>query len=127
MKENRISVRIRRPVSEVFEFAVNPANTPKWIDGIVEEKASGWPPKLGTTYRNRNKAGAWTEYEVVEFEQDGIFTLRQKGSDYGVRYTFKPAGNGTELTYFEWVWSGELKEPFTKATLDKLRALLEKE
>lgn len=128
MKENRIAVRIGCPVSKVFDFAVNPANTPKWIAGIVEEKTNEWPPRLGTIYRNKNRDGVWTEYEVVELAKDREFVLRQKGSDYRVRYAFTPRGDGsTELTYFEWVERGELKDPFTKATLDRLKSLLEKE
>lgn len=127
MKENRIAVRIRCPVSKVFDFAVNPANTPKWIAGIVEEKTNEFPPRVGTVYRNKNKDGEWTEYEVVEFAKDREFVLRQKGADYRVRYSFKQLGGGfTELTYFEWVEHGELKDPFTNATLEKLKSLLEK-
>jgi len=127
MKENRIIIKIRRPVSEVFDFTVTPGNTPKWIINIVEEKTNELPVKLGTIYRIKNKGGVWTEYEVIEFELNKIFTLSQKGTDYKVRYTYKPIENGTELIYFEWSEKGELEDPFSKSILNKLKSVMEQD
>ena len=126
MKENRISIRIELPVSRVFDFTTNPENTPKWIGSIVEEKTNEWPVRVGTIYRNRNKDGMWTEYELVEFERNKSFTMKQRDGDYSVRYIFTDLGNGsTELTYFEWVEKGDLKDPFTEITLKNLKSVME--
>ena len=64
---------------------------------------------------------------MIEFEKNKVFTLRQKDGNYRVRYTYKPVGgNSTELTYFEWVEEGNLKNPFSQSTLNKLRSIMEK-
>jgi hypothetical protein len=127
MKDNKISIEINRPVSEVFEFTINPNNTHLWIDGIVHEEANESPIRLGTEYRNVNKNGEWSEYEVVQFKPNKIFELKQKNSLYNVRYTYEQLSNTkTKLTYFEWVEKGELDGPFTIAVLEKLKSVMEK-
>lgn len=56
-----------------------------------------------------------------------VFELKQKDSDYHVRYTYeKISENETKLTYFEWVENGELSSQFTLATLEKLKRVMEK-
>jgi hypothetical protein len=57
MKTNKLTIRISKPVSEVFDFTINPQNTPRWIDFIVEETVDGKEIKLGTRYTNRDKDG----------------------------------------------------------------------
>lgn len=43
---------IHRPLHEVFEFASNPANDPKWRDSVVvEEWTSSEPHGVGSTQR----------------------------------------------------------------------------
>ena len=126
MKYNKISITINKPVNVVFEFTINPVNTPKWILSIVEEKTDESPVRVGTIYRNKNKDGVWTKYEMIEFERNKAFTIKQKGSSYRVRYIFKSlADNSTELTYFEWVEIGSLENPFDMETMKKLKAVLE--
>jgi hypothetical protein len=127
MRENKIVIKIKCSVSDIFNFTLNPTNTPKWIASIVEEKSNESPSKLGTIYRNKNKDGIRTEYEIVEFKKNKAFTMKQKDSNYRVRYTLKSLKDGsTELTYFEWVEIGELEDPFSKGTLNKLKAIMEK-
>lgn len=126
MKQNKISIKINRPIKEVFEFTINPQNTSKWIDGIVKEETNEWPVKIGTIYRNKGSDDVWNEYELVELKPEKLFTLKQKNSDYSVQYTYKPlSGNLTELTYYEWMREGELENPFTQDTLIKLKNILE--
>jgi len=43
MKENKIKVIINKSIKEVFEFTINPKNTPSWILSIKEEVAVGYP------------------------------------------------------------------------------------
>ncbi|MGE5309449.1 MAG: SRPBCC family protein [Sphaerimonospora mesophila] len=107
MKHKKLSIFINKPASEVFEFTTNPANTSKWIDSIVIEEANETPVKLGTIYRNKGQDGIWNEYKMTEFETDKTFTLSQLGSDYHVRYTFRPAsGSGCDFEYYEWGGGG---------------------
>src|SRR5690349_208049 len=100
MHSKRYTVTINKPVSQVFTASLNPANTPKWIEGMAEEQASETPAKLGTIYRNRGETGDWSEYSITEFEQNKAFTLSKKDGAYHVRYIFKPLDdNRTEFTY----------------------------
>lgn len=127
MKDCKLTITINKPVSEVFEYTTNPKNTHVWVPSIVKEETNEWPVKVGTIYRNVNKEGAWSEYEVTEFEKDKTFTFKQKNSTYHVKYTFTSIdNNSTEMEYYEWVDDGNLSDPFTLDILDKLKGILEK-
>lgn len=125
MKENKLTIKISKSVHEVFEFTINPDNTPKWIDEVAEELAE-YPIKVGTKYKNRGDEEGWTEYFVSDFEKDKIFELKALNSPYVVRYTYKTISpTETELTYHEWMEEGELDKPFAMKTLENLKQILE--
>lgn len=126
MKENRLTVRIKKPALEVFRFTINPQNTPQWIDSLVGENINTPEVGVGTTYTNINEKGERGEYVVSQFELGKIFTLDSLTSTYHVKYTCTPISESeTELEYFEWVDDGELQEPLGQETLNKLKSLLE--
>jgi len=126
MKQNKISIIIKKPVEEVFEFTTNPKNTPLWIHFIDEEASDKFPPSIGTIYKNRMKGSSWNIYKVTEFEINKLFTLQSKDGSYSARYTYRRiCENKTELEYFEWMENGELKEPFTKDILLYLKRIME--
>ena len=126
MKENRITIAINKPIAEVFEFTTNPKNTHLWIPSIQEEIAEEYPPKINTKYKNRTKDSDWDFYKVVKFEKNKIFFLSDLNENYFVRYTYKKINNTkTEMEYFEWVKTGELKYPFTAYILQNLKSVLE--
>ena len=125
MKEKKLVIEIRHPAKDIINFCLNPHNTPKWIDSIVIEQTSEWPPCVGTIYRNQNKSGVWSEYKVIAL-QDVMFEFVSTSSTYHVRYTLRPIDpNTTELEYFEWMEGGELAEPFTLDILQKLKSIME--
>lgn len=127
MKDVKLTVVINRAAHEVFDFGLNPENTPKWIDGIVKEQTNESPTKLGTTYKNQDSDGNWNEYEITAYEPGIMFVMSKKDSSYHVKYTFKPLGDSQcELEYYEWVDSGDLDEPFTQDILEKLKDVIEK-
>ena len=125
MKEVKLTVVIKRPAHEVFDFTLNPENTPKWIDGIVKEEADPLPARIGTVYRNQNRQGQWTEYEITALEAGSMFVLSRKDGAYHVKYTLTPTKGHTELEYLEWTDEGELEDPFTQEPLQKLKQVME--
>lgn len=127
--QNILSVSIDLPVAEVFEFTTNPQKTPLWIEGMEEEQASEFPPKVGSFYRNRSfGCGVWSVYEVSGYEKDRLFALRREDG-YNVVYTYQPYEKGTLMTYDEWMEDGKggLEELFTLAHMEKLKAVMEAE
>jgi hypothetical protein len=128
MKTNKLNIRINKPISEVFDFTINPQNTPRWIDFIVEETIDSREIKLGTRYTNRDKDGKINLYELTKFENNKIFELKSIPPFYTVKYTYtKISDHETELEYFEWMESGELSSPFPMSAMQKLKEVLEKE
>ena len=125
MKESKLIIKIKRPVAEVFEFTINPANTPRWIDAIVSETTDTEEISIDTRYINVNNEGEKNSYQVSKFEKDRIFELQSLSSKYGVRYTYIPLSQDeTELEYFEW--DENLFNPFTIDVLQKLKTMMEK-
>lgn len=126
MKENKLKIVINKSIEEVFEFTINHQNTHLWIKSIQEEKASEYPPKIGTKYMNHWGDFNWDTYEVIEFAQNEIFTLSDINKNYHVKYTYKIINsNKTELEYFEWVKNGKLEKPFKIDVLEKLKFVIE--
>jgi hypothetical protein len=127
MKANRLVIVIECPVAVVFDFTIDPNNTPLWIDSVVREETNERNVRIGTRYRNVDMAGVWTAYEVVAFRKDALFELKALDSTYSVRYCYESVSGGrTRLTYYEWVDHGEIKSPFDMRPLEKLKRVLER-
>lgn len=117
-----MTIVIDKPIQEVFNFSLDPKNTPKWISDIEIEETSEWPVKRGTIYRNKRPGDAWNTYELTAIESPYTFTLTSKDTDFSVRYTFKDLGDQkTEFEYFEWTKD----KPFDKFTFDHLEKFKE--
>ncbi len=126
MQENKITTSIDKIVEEVFEFTTNPKNTHLWIPSVLEEFAEEYPPRIGTRYKNRGADSDWDFYEVVEFQENKIFTLTDLDSNYHVRYSYRKLSDSqTEMEYFEWMKNGELSDPFTEDIIQKLKSVIE--
>jgi len=126
MKENKLIINIQKPVNYIFDYTINPINTPKWIKNIQIEETNEWPIKIGTIYRNKNNSGQWSEYSVSDLKQNRFFELKTKDGNYHVHYSYKPIDkNNTKLEYFEWVENGELLDPFTHDILERLKSAIE--
>jgi hypothetical protein len=83
---------------------------------------------VGAVYETHSKKGHIFTFRLTEFSKDDHFELEEIGSssNYRCRYTFKKLNEDlTELEYYEWVESGELHYPFSKAYLEKLKSVME--
>ncbi len=126
MKNLTLHIKVERPVDEVFMFAINPENTPKWIDSITKEITNEWPVKVGSIYKNLDTNGIWSEYMVLEFKENKLFTLKRSDGNYHVQYKFtKIDDNTTNLEYYEWMKDGELESPFSLEPLKILKQIIE--
>ena len=127
MKENKLTIFINKPVSEVFSYSLESNNVPKWITSIKEEIPSERPVKVGTKLKNIGiNSSTWNYYEVIDFEQNKTFTLKRLNGDYFVKYTCIPKDNGTEFEYLEWVANGDLDNLMEMSALELLKKIIEK-
>ncbi len=124
MRENRLTIKINKPVAEVFAFTITPPNSAKWIPGIINEETNEWPVKIGTIYKLHTEGN---NFEVVVTDlKENEFIEWTKNKNYHCRYTYRKISDDvTELDYFEWVDSGNIDQPFPKEVLDKLNSILE--
>jgi hypothetical protein len=133
MNKNTISIEIHQPVEKVFEFTVNPANTPKWLECIVEEHRSDDIVKVGTIYTNTtagNGKQKETEYKVIGYEPNRLFQLQCTANDYTCTYLYETINGGmrTKLTYIEEVAPNNiLADPLDAESFNTLKRLLETE
>lgn len=127
MKDNKLTTVINKPAQVIFDYTLNPENTPKWIDGIASEETNEWPVKIGSTYKNTNGKDDWNHYELTELVDGKTFTLTSV-PDFNlfVKYTFtKIDDNSTQFDYHEWVEQAPLEHVFTQSALEKLKSILE--
>lgn len=127
MKNLSLSIVIKKPIEEVFSYAIDSNNISKWYPSIKEEIPSEIPVKNGTIIKNRGEdLSKWNYYVVRDFIENKTFTLNQNGTSYHVKYTFSSVEDGTLFEYFEWVDIGELEDPSSMENLISLKKNLEK-
>jgi uncharacterized protein YndB with AHSA1/START domain len=105
MPKAQRSVRIARPVSEVFAFFADPANETTWRGASVREFTAQGPIAVGTRIRQVLSGPMGrsidADIEITGLEQDVRYAFR--GVAGPVRpvgeYTFRPVEEGTEVTF----------------------------
>ncbi len=121
MNEVKQTIVINKPAREVFDFIVNPHNTPKWVSSVVEEKINENSIKIGTLYSNRGTDGNWSEFEVTDFEEGHIFELTKKNDSHHIKYMFESLDDGScKLEYHVWVAEGEVSERFSSDRIQEI-------
>ncbi len=120
---NEIRITIEVPREKVFEFTLEPENTPKWCQGIDREEVDTEQIGLGSKYTNSSG-----EFEVTDYERNVYFELSKIGSEYQCSYSYRKIDDeATELIYFEGMLDGsDLDEPMELESFEKLKELLEK-
>lgn len=122
MKTQEIRIEIVAAHRTVFEFTLEPGNTPKWVTGVSKETVDTEQIGLGTIYSNE-----YRKLRVTDYERDFFFELSDEETGYQCSYTFhKIDDEHTELVYFECMQDGsELAEPMKQEYFETLKALLE--
>jgi hypothetical protein len=127
MKENRLVIKINKPVSYVFHFVITPPNSTLWIPDVVKEETNELPVKRGTVYFLSNEKGETSKVTVVNFKNNKYIEWISKDKNYHCNYTLLPISeNLTEFRYYEYVDMGNIDKPFTQQVLEKLKKVLEK-
>ena len=97
------SVRIERPVDEVFAYVSDPENFPRWNSAVqtVRKTSSGGDP-VGSTYamtRQLPGGQAENELEITAHERPQAFAIRTLSgpTPFIYRYAFSPTDGGTLL------------------------------
>jgi carbon monoxide dehydrogenase subunit G len=76
MLEFENTIRINRPLAEVFAFLVDLENLPKWNYYVLEvTKRSGGPIRIGTTYRQVRKTDE-QDLRITELEPNHTLTVQ---------------------------------------------------
>jgi len=126
MKSNKLRIRIKKPVDQVFKFTITPPNSTLWIKSVIKEETNQWPVQVGTVYKLYDKNGKCFEVVATVLKENDMVEWVSKDHVYHCRYSFKSLDkNTTEFEYYEWVDKGELKAPFNLAMLEKLRSVIE--
>lgn len=127
MKKVTLEINIEKPAAAVFSFAINPENTPKWVDGIVAEETNESPTRLGTLYKNQDRDGNWSEFEITDFEDGKMFELTKRDDNHHVRTKIIPISDySCRLEYCVWVELGEVSDRFTKDAVQEILNQLKK-
>ena len=126
MKENKLTIYIDKPTSEVFNYSLESNNVPKWITSIEIEVPSERPVKVGTILKNKGiNSDIWNEYEVIELLSPYTFTLKKLNDDYFVKYTCIENGSGTNFEYLEWAENKNLDDILEMDALELLKKEIE--
>jgi len=99
------SVRIGRPVTEVFAFFADPANEARWRGSHLKEFTAQGPIAVGTRIR-QVVAGPMgravdADIEITALERDERYAFRGVAGPLRPvgEYTFRPVDDGTEVTF----------------------------
>jgi len=100
MLEFENTIRIERPVDEIFAFLSDFENIPKWNYYVLEvRQLSERPIGVGTTYHQVRKADQ-QDFRIIEFEPDHtvtVKTLPQSSPSFERRFTLYEEGDTTRV------------------------------
>jgi hypothetical protein len=129
MDKNTLSILIHAPISAVFDFTLDPKNTPRWISSIQKEWTNEWPPKIGTVYRQKlgiKRKTMESAIVITGFQKNKQLDFHLVNGTYSCSYQFSPNQKGTWLTYSEENGVGQkLVSPLKMKNLQTLKTLIE--
>ena len=122
------TVRVQRPISQVFTYLSDFTTTTEWDPGTVTTVLQSGEGGVGTTYLNTSRfAGRETlvTYTVEKLEEDRLFQLRGVNKTLTAvdTMTFRETADGTEVHYvarFDFKGLAKLAAPFLGPAFKKL-------
>src|SRR5215213_2143406 len=100
MLEFENTIRIDRPIDEVFAFLSDFENIPKWNYYILEvRQPSEGPTGIGTTYHQVRKTDE-QDFRIIEFEPNhtvAVKTLPQSSPSFERKFTLYEEGDTTRV------------------------------
>ena len=138
MLEFENTLRIDRPIDEVFAFLSDFENVPKWNYFVLEvTKTSEGPVDVGTTYHQIRKTDE-QDFRVIEFQPNqkiAVKTLPKASPQFRRRFTLQAEGSATHIldewelvtgkpALIEKLGAGKVKSAVAE-NLSKLKSLLE--
>lgn len=124
MMDNKLTITIEKPITEVFAFCVTPPKAKLWVPGIINETTNEWPVKIGTIYTEYKNDSTSFNIIVTDYKENNYVEWRTDNGNYHVRYTFTSIDKNT--TQLEYVETGDVNKPFTQEILEKLKQELMK-
>jgi len=138
MIEFENTIRIDRPITEVFAFLSDLENIPKWNYYVLKlKKISNGPIGIGSLYHQVRKTDE-QDFRITELEKNHklvVKTLPQSSPSLEMGFTLYEEGNTTRIrdewrfdtgwpAPFEWLGAGRIKSAVA-VNLTKLKQLLE--
>ncbi len=132
------TIRINRPIAEVFAFLSDLENLPKWNYYVLKvTKLSDGPIGIGSVYHQIRKTDE-QDLRITDLDQNRkvvVKTLPRSSPKLEMTLTFQDEGNTTLIrdewrldsglpTAIEWLGSGKIKSAAAE-NLAKLKDLLE--
>jgi uncharacterized protein YndB with AHSA1/START domain len=101
--EFETSVRIERPVEEVFDYVSDPRNFPRWNSAVQAVGMTSGEGEPGSTYameRDLPGGPAQNDLEIVDRERPTAFTIRTTTgpTPFVYRYSFNSEDAATLVT-----------------------------
>jgi carbon monoxide dehydrogenase subunit G len=100
MLEFENTIRVERPIAEVFAFLADLENLPKWNYYVLEvRKLSDGPTGIGTTYHQIRKTDE-QDLRIVELDPDHrvtVKTLPRSTPALEMRFTLSKEGEATRI------------------------------
>ncbi len=124
----KLETHINRPPEEVFAFAANLENLPRWLPQIRQvEKLTDGPIRPGTVFRETRQFGrrtAQADIEIVVHEPPLRHSARGRfpGGEAVYHYTFTPDEGGTRVEMVADVrggWGSVLLIPLLVRTMQQ--------
>ncbi len=125
MVQNKLTILINKPLTEVFAFCITPPKAKLWVPGIINETTNEWPVKIGTVYTEHKNDDTSFNIILSDYKENEYVEWKTEDGNYHVRYTFTPTDQN--ITRLEYVETGDVSQPFTQKVLEKLKQAIENE